>query len=70
VGRFQRKLVTDWIGLGRVGATFDESGHSEVCEVREVADWHEISFSLVVWFSCDEQKDRLEGLFFSLDCTE
>jgi len=34
------------------------------------ADGHKISFSLGAWFSCDEQKDREEGLFFNLGCTE
>jgi len=30
---------------------------------------HKISFSLRAWFSCVEQKDRQEGLFFNLGCT-
>jgi len=32
-------------------------------------DGHKISFSLGAWFSCVEQKDRLEGLIFNLGCT-
>jgi len=34
--------------------------------VQGGADGHKISFSLGDWFSCDEQKDRQEGLFFNL----
>jgi len=36
---------------------------------REGVDGHKINFSLGAWFSCDEQKDRQEGLFFNLSCT-
>jgi len=32
-------------------------------------DGHKINFSLGAWFSCDEQKNRQEGLFFNLGCT-
>jgi len=33
-------------------------------------DGHKITFSLgIFWFSCDEQKDCEEGLFFSLGRT-
>jgi len=28
-------------------------------------DGHKIRFTLGAWFSCDKQKDRQEGLFFS-----
>jgi len=32
-------------------------------------DGHKISFSMGAWFSCVEQKDRQEGLFFNLGFT-
>jgi len=35
---------------------------------RSGTDGHKISFFLEVWFSCDEQKDRQEGVFFNLGC--
>jgi len=38
--------------------------------VQEGADGRKISFSLGAWFSCDEQKDRQEGIFFNLDSSE
>jgi len=37
--------------------------------VQGGVDGHKISFSLEIWFSCVEQKDRQEGLFFNLGCT-
>jgi len=37
--------------------------------VQGGVDGHKISFSLGSWFSCDEQKDCQESLFFNLGCT-
>jgi len=56
------------IGSAWVGP-FDERGHGEVWEVQGGVDGHKISFSLGGWFSCDEQKDRQEDIFFNLGYT-
>jgi len=53
----------------RAGAAFDERDHGEVWGFQGGVDGHKISFSLGAWFSCVEQKDRQEGLFFNLGCT-
>jgi len=42
-----------WVGTG---AAFDERGHDEVWGFQGGVDGHKISFSLVAWFSCVEQK--------------
>jgi len=74
----------DYISCGetseKVGAVSDRPGSErEQPSMNEVTvkfggskggvDGHKISFSLGAWFSCVEQRDRQEGLFFNLGCT-
>jgi len=55
-----------WVGAG---VALDERGYGEVWGIQGGVDGHKISIFLKAWFSCDEQKDRQEGLFFNLGCT-
>jgi len=48
-------------------AAFNERGHSEVWGIPRHWVWrHKISDSLGAWFLNDDQKDRQDGLSFSL----
>jgi len=58
-------IKSAWVGAG---AAFNECGHGEIWEIQGKVDGLKISFSLGAWFSCAEQTDRQERLFFNLGC--
>jgi len=66
-GRRKSTAVSDWPGLER------EQPSMNVVTVKfrgsKGSGWAQDRFSLGAWFSCVEQKDRQEGLFFNLGCT-